>query len=175
MNKGLLNKAVEEIDQELRRVYREEPINDLRSGVPLWTETVLDKVMTYDAFGDDVDELAEEVEELRREQQVCLLSMTIQAMHDDTVTLSAWTLPSGVTAYLVESWNGVPELFAIDEGGFSDEHAAGYLSTYIRSAYIGHDPEPDGPEELQISPLDVELGIETLTPELEMLIAAGNA
>lgn len=174
MSEELVNKAVEEIGKELGRIAREKPITNPHFGVPCWTEEVLNKALANVEFDEEVFDVAEAVEDLRREQQVCVLSFTVQAMHDDGVVFMAWTLPSGVTAYLVDSWNGEPQLFAIDTEGFSDERAAAHLSTYIRAVYVGRDPEPDGPEELQISIYDVELGVETRTAELEMLIEAGK-
>ncbi|MEC5129010.1 hypothetical protein VSU19_19775 [Verrucomicrobiales bacterium BCK34] len=169
-----VNKAIENIGTELRRIAEEEPIKDLQFGAPNWTEKVMNPVLTEVNFGDEVDDVAEAVEELRQEQQDLLLSMTLQALHDDSVNFVAWNLPSGVTAYLVESWNGETELFAIGTEGFSDEEAAHHLSTYIRSVYMGRDPEPDAPEVLQISSLDVTIFLGTQTPEFDCLIKHSN-
>lgn len=165
--------AVEEIEKELRRVRIEGSLKELKYGSQYWDETVLVNALQNGNFGDEVDEVCDAVEELRQENQVCLLSMTLQALHDDSVSFVAWTLPSGVSAYLVESWNGVPELFAIDVDGFSDERAANHLSAYIRTVYMGRDPEPDGPEVFWISPLHVEVYLETRTREIEKLCEAG--
>lgn len=172
MKKKLISKALDKIEEELRRIAREEPITKPHLDAPLWTKTVLDKAASYSEFGDEADDVTEAVEDLRREQQRPLLSMKVQALHDDTVVFSAWNLPKGVTAYLVESWNGEPELFAIDEEVFSDERATGHVSKYLRSVYVGCDPEPDGSEVLQISPLDVEVNLQTRRKEIDILYEA---
>ena len=134
----------------------------------------MSKAVTFAESGDDADDLTEAVEDLREEQQEIFLAMTLQALHDDSVSFATWSLPSGMTAYLVGSWNGVTELFAIDENGYSDERAATLVITYIRSAFIDSRAEPGGPEELLISPLDVEVYLKTRTPEIDLLVKWGE-
>lgn len=174
MNERLLNRAIEEIDKELRRIAHENPFTEMRYGIPAWTADVMNKAVTFEKFGDDADDLNEAVEDLRQEQGEIFLSMMVQAFHDESMCFSTWSLPSGVTAYLVDGWNGEPALFAIDEDGFSDERAAGLVSNFFRSIYIDRDPEPDGPEVLGISIYDVEVYLETRTPELDLLVKSGE-
>jgi len=174
MNENLLNRAIEEIDKELRRIARENPFTEMRYGIPSWTEDVMNKAVTCEDFGDDVDDVTETVEDLRHEQAEIFLSMTVQALHDESMWFSTWSLPSGMTAYLVDGWNDEPALFAVDEDGFSDERAAGLVSNFFRSIYIDRDPEPDGPEVLGISIYDVEVYLETRTPELDLLVKSGE-
>ena len=159
--------VVEEIEKELRGFNLKEPVIDLRSGVPLWEETILDKALRNANFGDSVDEVAEAVEELRRENQECLLSMTLQALHDDLVSFVAWTLPSGVTAYLVESWNGETELFAIDFKERSTMAPAEFISAYVNAVFMGK--EPDGSKTLRVSPIAVQVNLRSRTKEIEFL------
>lgn len=160
--------VVEEIEKELRGFNLKEPVIDLRSGVPLWEETILDKALRNANLGDAVDEVAEAVEALRRENQVCLLSFTLQALHEDGVGFFAWTLPSGITAYLMESWNGEAQLFGIDTKSFSDERAAHLVSTLIRSIYM-----EDGV--IQVSPYDVKTNLRNRSEEIDLLLASGAA
>lgn len=160
--------VVEEIEKELRGFNLKEPVIDLRSGVPLWEETILDKALRNANFGDSVDEVAEAVEELRRENQECLLSMTLQALHDDLVSFVAWTLPSGVTAYLVESWNGEAQLFGIDTKCFSDERAVHLVSNLIRSIYMDNGV-------IQVSPYDVKSNLRNRSEEIDLLLVSGAA
>ncbi len=160
--------AIQEIEKELRRTNLKQPVIDLRNGVPFWEETIFDNALCNANLGDAVDEVADAVEKLRREKQEYLLSFTLQALHEDGVGFFAWTLPSGITAYLMESWNGEAQLFGIDTKSFSDERAAHHVSTLIRSIYM-----EDGV--IQVSPYDVKTNLRNRSEEIDLLLASGAA
>lgn len=71
-----LEQAVQLLDAELQRRLREEPImdDDIRCGTLSWIEAFVNKVVTWDHFGEDINAVVEALENHQQEQSRHLLS-----------------------------------------------------------------------------------------------------
>lgn len=165
-----VKEALTALDECIRNAADEVNSSNFRFSVHEWREGFLDVAITYERFGDAVDEVSDAIEEKREDEEEAVFSMMVQALHDDMVCFAVWTLPSSAAVY-TESSHGPCNVIGVDLEGFSDERAAAIVARYLRERYMEVE---EGEQTLIVSPLDVSYNLKTMTPEAEMLIEAGK-